>query len=132
MNQTRSNQITDHIILSFASVSFSSLHLESNIFIPAIIIITIAINDIMISINQTISVLRVFHKLNASIKTFDSFPGVLNQEEYVVVPSDHHFVSNALNNAPGIFIKTNATTVYHNCLLADESCSSSVHILITI
>jgi hypothetical protein len=81
MNQTRSNQITDHMILSFASVSFSSLHLESNIFIPAIIIITIAINDIRISINHTISVLMVFHKLNASIKRFDSFPGVLNQEE---------------------------------------------------
>jgi hypothetical protein len=80
-NHTRSNQITDHIILSLASVSFSSLHLESNIFIPEIIIITIAINEIIISIKPTMSVFRVFHKLNASINIFASFPGVLNQEE---------------------------------------------------
>jgi NADH:ubiquinone oxidoreductase subunit K len=83
------------LILSLASVSFSSLHLETSILIPAIIIITIAINEIIISIKPIISVLRVLHKLNASINRLVSFQGVLNHEEYVVFHTDHPWVSKA-------------------------------------
>jgi len=131
-NHTSNNQIIDQIILSLASVIFSSFHLEASIFIPEIIITIIAKNEIVISINQTISVFRVSHSLKVSISIFVSFQGVLNQEEYVVFQIDQPLESSALNKAPGILIKTKAITVYHNCLFPLVNFSSSVHILIII
>jgi hypothetical protein len=60
MNQININQIIDQVILFFASVTSSSLHLEIIIFIPAKRITKIAIIDKALSINKIIQELIVF------------------------------------------------------------------------
>ncbi|MBT3727605.1 hypothetical protein HOG21_08445 [bacterium] len=127
------NQTTDHIILFLDSVICSSLHLAVISFIQAITTINIAIANIADSINITIHQFIVSSNNHKSTKIFLLLlVNSLDQVQLIHQSISHLFPCNILKRVQGIFIKINQIRVYQSCFLAEPSCSSSLHIDITI
>jgi len=122
INHIKINHTIDQIILFFASVIFSSLHLEVIIFNHAIIITKIAIDANIISKNLIIVLSNVTTNTSVFINKFVvelviSFDQVHQIHQFTLVLS--HFT--ALYIVPGIFIKNSPIKLYQIDLLAFDN-----------
>jgi hypothetical protein len=128
INQTNINQTRDHKILFLASDICSSFHDEAIIFIHAIIITNIAITNIAASIKETIP-----HNVLSKVVTSKKILFQLISDQDDTFQSIEDLVQlNELYKVQGILINTNHIIVYHICLFAVLSFSSSFHIDIII